>query len=417
MTIMIAGGGIAGLTLGLTLHQIGLPFHIFESTQEPKPLGVGLNLQPPAVRELFALGLKEVLDDIGVQTQDYGFFTRTGQEIWTEPRGRPAGYHWPQYSVHRGKLQMALLETLRNRCGDTCITFGAKARGYRVGASGAALEYHRLDRPETAFGDMLVGADGIHSAIRSQMYPKEGAPVWGGAIMWRGTSWAKPFLSGRSMVLIGNDTQRFVCYPISGPNAKTGHCLINWIAEATVDPSTHFEKEDWNRQVDITQFAPAFSKWNFGWIDVPGLIASATQVFEYPMIDREPVDQWTDGPVTLIGDAAHATYPVGSSGASQAILDARILAAEIRELGISNAAAIAYEKRVRPLANNVTLGNRGKSGPDAIMQIAEDRCRGDFSHLDEVLPREERAAHAASFKKLAGLSIEATNNAPPLISD
>ena len=324
MTILIAGGGIAGLTMGLTLHQAGIPFHIYESTRDPKPLGVGINLQPPAIRELFALGLENMLHDIGVQTQDYGFYTKTGVEIWTEPRGRHAGYNWPQYSVHRGRLQMALRSALYERCGEDCVTFGARAIAFENRADAAVLRYNTDTGSHEVSGDMLIGADGVHSRVRAQMYPREGAPVWGGAIMWRGTTLAKPFLSGRSMILAGNNPQRFVSYPISESDPDTGLSVINWIAEKTVDPDAHVEKEDWNRRVTVDRFAAAFADWNFGWIDVPGLIAEAQEVFEYPMVDREPVECWTDGRVTLIGDAAHATYPVGSSGASQAILDTRI---------------------------------------------------------------------------------------------
>ena len=415
MTVLIAGGGIAGLTLGLTLHQIGVPFQIFEATRDPKPLGVGINLQPPAIRELYALGLAPMLDQIGVQTEDYGFYTKTGVEIWTEPRGRHAGYNWPQYSVHRGQLQMALLAVVQERCGADCVTFGARALGFAQPGDQAVLRYSQDGETKEAIGQMVVGADGIHSAIRAQMYPSEGAPVWGGAIMWRGTTLARPFLGGRSMILAGHDTQRFVSYPISAPDPDTGLALINWIAEKTVDPNTDVAKEDWNRRVDVSRFDRDFADWDFGWINVPELIASAEAVFEYPMVDREPVEQWSDGAVTLIGDAAHATYPVGSSGASQAILDTRILASEMRTHGPSAAAALAYEARVRPLANRVTLANRGNGGPDAIMQMAEDRCAGDFSTLDEALPMAERAAHAAAFKKLAGLSVEATNDAPELL--
>lgn len=368
------------------------------------------------MRELYALGLEGMLERVGVQTRDYGFYTRTGVEIWTEPRGRHAGYNWPQYSVHRGQLQMALLEALQARCGGDCVTFGAKAQGFEVSAQGVTLRYVVDGTARTTTGDMLIGADGVHSAIRAQMYPAEGAPVWGGAIMWRGTSRATPFLSGASMILAGHDTQRFVAYPIGAPEPDMGLALINWIAERTVDPTRHFEKEDWNRRVDPSRFAADFAEWDFGWIDVPGLIGAAAEVYEYPMVDREPVGSWTEGPVTLIGDAAHATYPVGSSGASQAILDTRILAAEMRAHGPGHDAALAYEAHVRPGANAVTLANRGNGGPDAILQMAEDRCDGDFGRLDDALPYAEREAHAAAFKKMAGLGVEDTNSAATLLS-
>lgn len=416
MTVLIAGGGIAGLALGLTLHQIGQPFHIFERVKAPAPLGVGINLQPPAVRELFALGLADMLDQFGVQTRDYGFYTKTGVEIWTEPRGRYAGYNWPQYSVHRGKLQMALLSELQNRCGPDCISFDAQIVGFAPRANGVEAQVTGAQGTKNVQGKLLVGADGIHSAVRAQMYPGEGTPVWGGAIMWRGTSVAAPFLTGTSMILAGHDTQRFVSYPITEPDPHSGTAIINWIAEKTVDPNTHFEKEDWNRQVDASRFLPDFEGWDFGWINAPDLIRTAAEIFEYPMVDREPVDRWTMDGATLIGDAAHATYPVGSSGATQAILDARHLGAAILEHGVGMQGATAYEDKIRPLANAVTLANRGNGGPDAIMQMAEDRCLGDFSKLDSVLPIKERAAHAANFKRLAGLSVSATNDAPPIIT-
>ena len=416
MTILICGAGIAGLTLGLSLHQVGVPFRIFERVTDPKPLGVGINLQPNAVRELFDCGLEGVLDQIGVRTKDYGFYTRTGIEIWTEPRGTYAGYNWPQFSVHRGRLQMSLLEALAKRAGPDCISTGHRLTYFENTSTSVNAYFQTADGVVKAGGDMLVGADGIHSAVRKTMYPEEGAPVWGGAIMWRGTTLAEPFLSGASMILAGNNSQRFVSYPISGPDAKSGLASINWIAEKSVDPNSAVSKEDWNREVGVEQFLSDFENWNFGWLNVPWIIERAEKVYEYPMVDREPVNRWTIGPVTMIGDAAHATYPVGSSGASQAIVDARILTSKIAKLGPGHQAAIAYEEIVRPMANAVTIANRGSGGPDAIMQMAEDRCAGDFSKIDDKLPIEERKAHALQFKRLAGLTIEELNAKPSLIT-
>jgi len=311
---------------------------------------------------------------------------------------------------------MRLLDEVLARCGDDAVAFGCAAKRYKMDAGDVTVQFDTAQGERRTTGEMLIAADGVHSAIRKQMYPGEGPPVWGGGVMWRGTTVAEPFLSGASMILAGNDTQRFVCYPITKRDEVTGKAVLNWIAEKTVDPSAVIETADWNRQVNPERFYGDFEAWNFGWIDVPGLIREAEAVFEYPMVDLEPVARWTDGPVTLIGDAAHATYPVGSSGASQAILDARILGAAIVEHGTGQTAAEQYESRVRPLANGVTLANRGRGGPDAIMQIAEDRCGGDFSLLDRALPMEERKAHADGFKKLAGLTIEDTNGQPPLIA-
>lgn len=416
MTILISGAGIAGLTLGLTLHQIGVPFRIFERVRKLEPLGVGINLQPHAVRELTEMGLAPILDGVGLRTQEYGFYTRTGQQIWSEPRGAAAGYNWPQFSVHRGQLQMALADALIQRAGPDCIAPGHKLRTFQTTSSGVTANFEAPDGPKAVEGNLLIGADGIHSAVRAQCYPNEGPPVWGGAIMWRATTQARPFLSGASMILAGNDTQRFVAYPITAPDPQTGLATLNWIAEKRVDPSTQASKEDWNRAVSTDAFRGDFEGWRFDWLDIPALIDGAETVYEYPMVDREPVARWTFGNATLIGDAAHATYPVGSSGASQAIVDARILGAAIKTLGPCDVAAQRFEAQVRPKANAVTLANRAQGGPDGIMQIAEDRCGGDFTKLDTALPRPERAEHAARYKALAGFSVAEMNARPSILT-
>lgn len=414
MTVLIPGAGIAGLTLGLTLHQIGVPFRIYEKTAELTPLGVGINLQPNAVRELFDLGLEPMLERIGVRTREYGFYSKSGREIWVESRGTWAGYHWPQYSVHRGQLQMALLAALIERAGPGSVVAGHRATGFENVDDEAVLYLEDDTGNKSINGELIVAADGIHSAIRKQMYPDEGAPIWNGAVLWRGTTNARPFRTGASMALAGHDSQRIVVYPISAPDPKSGLALINWIAELRVDPEKGWRKEDWNRAADLRDFLPAFEDWKFAWLDVPALIKGATKVFEYPMVDRDPIDRWTDGRTTLIGDAAHPTYPVGSNGASQAIVDARIIGASILAHGVSPRALTAFEKKVRPESRKVILANRG-SGPDAIMQMVEDRCGGVFENIDDVIPNDELAAHAASYKAMAGFGIEELNARPATI--
>ena len=414
MTVLIAGAGIAGLSLGLTLHQIGVPFRIYESVPALQPLGVGINLQPSAVRELFDLGLQAELEALGVKTRSYGFHTKSGREIWTEPRGTWAGYHWPQYSVHRGAFQMMLYRTLIQRAGADSVVTNSRATGFTTADGKAALHLQTASGRSSVEGRLIVAADGIHSAIRHQMYPDEGAPIWAGAILWRGTSQAKPFLNGGAMVLAGHDHQRFVAYPISGSGPQTGLATINWIAEIRVHPGKGWNKEDWNRAADKADFLPAFEGWQFDWLNVPGLIRSADKVFEYPMVDRDPIPRWTDGRVTLMGDAAHPTFPVGSNGATQAIVDARLIGAALRDHGVGPEALLAYEAFARPRTQAVILANRG-SGPDAVMQWVEDLCGGEFAQIGDVIPHDQLAAHAAKYKQLAGFSIEALNAQLPLI--
>ncbi|OBY25363.1 flavin-dependent oxidoreductase [Leisingera sp. JC1] len=411
MSILIAGGGIAGLTLGLTLHQIGVPFRIFEAARELKPMGVGINLQPNAVRELFDLGLEAELDAIGVRTRQLGFYSKLGKTIWEEPRGLGAGYAWPQYSVHRGELQMMLHRTLVQRAGPGCVETGARAAGFENTEDGAAL---LLADGRRIGGSLVVAADGIHSALRAQMVPDEGAPIWNGRILWRATTRAPAFKGGAAMAMIGHDHLRLVAYPISSPDAD-GRVTMNWIAEKSFDPSAPWRKEDWNRPADITEFLPDFEDWRFDWIDVPALIRGAEAVYEYPMVDRNPLARWTYGHVTLMGDAAHPTYPVGSNGASQAIVDARVIGAKLLAQGVTAAALEAYEAEVRPVTTAVGLANRAGGGPDGVLQRVEDLCGGGFADITEVIPHAELAAHAAKYKSIAGFSIEELNARPATI--
>ncbi|MDK3017784.1 flavin-dependent oxidoreductase [Pseudodonghicola flavimaris] len=414
MTILIAGAGIAGLSLGLTLHQIGLPFRIYESAAQIRPLGVGINLQPNAVRELFDLGLEAELDAIGVRTRQLGFYSKLGHTIWEEPRGQRAGYAWPQFSVHRGALQMMLYHAVIARAGSEAVVTGARATGFETGEDGAVLI---LADGSRVAGDLIIAADGIHSALRAQMYPAEGAPIWDGRILWRATTQAPNFKGGGAMVMIGHDSLRAVAYPISAADPETGLVTMNWIAEKRFDPSGDWRREDWNRAARIAEFLPDFEDWRFGWIDLPALITGAAEVFEYPMVDRDPLPRWTEGRVTLMGDAAHPTYPVGSNGASQAIIDARVIGAKLLEHGPSVAALQAYEAEMRPLTTAVGLANRAGGGPDAVLQWIEDRCGGDFERIEDVIPMEDLAAHAARFKSIAGFSVEALNAKPPIIPE
>jgi 2-polyprenyl-6-methoxyphenol hydroxylase-like FAD-dependent oxidoreductase len=413
MTILIAGSGIAGLTLGLTLHQIGVPFHICESAPELKPMGVGINLQPNAVRELMDLGLSQELDNIGVRTRQLGFYTKLGKTIWEEPRGLEAGYAWPQYSVHRGALQMMLYEALIARAGPGCISTGARAAGFENTKDGATL---LLADGRRMGGKLLIAADGIHSALRKQMYPNEGEPIWNGRILWRATTQGPVWNGGGAMCMIGHNALRMVAYPISDPD-ENGIATINWIAEKSFDPDSAWKKEDWNRAADINDFVGDFEDWRFDWIDVPGLIRGADVVYEYPMVDRDPLEKWTDGAVTLMGDAAHPTYPVGSNGASQAILDARLIGVALLNRGVSGAALEAYEAQVRPLTTNVGLANRTAGGPDAVLQMIEDLCAGDFNTIEDVVSKKSLAEHAAKYKSIAGFSIEDLNARPRTIAE
>ncbi len=409
MTVLIAGGGIAGLSLGLTCHQIGVPFRVFESVSQIRPLGVGINLQPSAVRELVDLGLEPQLAQIGVRTRDYGMYTKKGLHIWTEPRGTWAGYRWPQYSVHRGRLHMLLHEELIRRAGADSVVCGWAATGFdNVGEEAVLHLRDATGQTRTEHGDLLLGADGIHSAIRRQIAPGEGDPVWGGAVLWRGTTRAKPFKTGASMVMIGYSGLRFVSYPISAIDPESGLATINWIANLNYEPGQAWNKEDWNREARLEDFLPKFEGMRFDWLDVPSLVRGADKIFEYPMVDRDPLQRWIVGRTSLMGDAAHAAYPVGSNGAGSAIIDARKLGRAFLDHGLTPAALQAFEAEMRPITARITLTNR-VAGPDQILDVVEERCGGQFDTIEDVIPHQELAEHAATYKRIAGFGIQETN--------
>ena len=415
--VLIAGGGIGGMALALTLHQIGVPCSVFESVAELQPLGVGINLQPNAVRELYDLGLgTKVLDTIGIQAREWALVGRNGNDVYAEPRGLFAGYRWPQYSVHRGQLQMLLYRTVLERLGPGAVRLGHRVTGYRQHDGGVTAvvqtrDGQTLDVP----GRLLVAADGLHSAVRAQMHPQQPPIQWGGAILWRGITPGVPIRSGASFVGVGSARHRVVLYPISQPNAASGLATINWIAEITVDNRGGWTQGDWNRRVALDEFAHHFDGWNFGWLDVPALLRGAKEIFEYPMIDRDPVPTWVDGRVALLGDAAHVMYPTGSNGASQAIIDARVLGAALLSHGVGPDALRAYDDKLCADISALVLRNRS-AGPFGLLNLLDDRCGGVFDDIEQVIPAAEREAFMARYKAAAGLAIEALNAAPPTIA-
>ncbi|MDM0037192.1 flavin-dependent oxidoreductase [Variovorax sp. J22P271] len=415
--VLIAGGGIGGIALALTLHQIGVPCIVFEAVPELQPLGVGINLQPNAVRELYDLGFDaRMLDTIGIQAREWALLGRNGNEIYTEPRGLLAGYRWPQYSVHRGQLQMLLYRAALERLGPGAIRLGHRVTGYRRHAEGVtALVETRDGRRLEVDGPLLVAADGLHSAVRAQMHPAQPPIQWGGAIMWRGTAQGVPIRSGASFVGVGSLRHRVVLYPISPPDPATGLATINWIAEITVDNAKGWTQGDWNRRVALDEFIHHFEGWNYDWLDVPAMLRGASEVFEYPMIDRDPVPSWVDGGVALLGDAAHVMYPVGSNGASQAIVDARVLGAALLAHGVNPAALQAYDDKLCGDISALVLRNRG-AGPFGILGLVDERCGGVFDDIDQVIPAAEREAFMARYKAAAGFAIETLNAAPPTIA-
>ena len=404
MEVIIVGAGIGGLTLALTLHRAGIAARVFESAPEIAPLGAGINVLPHASKELCALGLESALTQAAVETREAVFYNRFGQLIYREPLGRDAGYASPQFSIHRGDLQLLLFEACRN--GWEWIGSSLGWRCVRFEQDGSGVTIHFVDAvtgvtlaPQRA--DAAVGCDGLHSVVRKQLHPNEGEPRYSGVNMWRGvTPWA-PFLSGASMVRAGWLAHgKMVIYPIRDNIDAHGRQLVNWVAE--IETPKHRDRRDWNRPGSVDDFIAAYADWHFDWLDVPAMIRSTENVLEYPMIDQDPLPWWTDGRVTLLGDAAHPMLPRGSNGAGQAILDARSLAdALVAHRGDPAAALKAYEAARLPATTSVVLANRA-SPPDAIIREVYLRT-GDrpFERIEDVISADELRAISDGYKRIA----------------
>lgn len=407
MQIVIAGAGIGGLTLALMLHRRGIGCRIYESAQELRPLGVGINLLPHAVSEIEQLGLMPELAERAIETSQLHYYNKLGQPIWREPRGLQAGYPLPQFSVHRGEFQMLLAQAVRDRLGADAIVPGMVLESASQDAAGVHAQFRRRadNAVQTVHGDILVGADGIHSALRRQLHPVGDDPRFSGRMLWRAVTEAPPYLDGRSMFMAGHQDQKFVCYPISEPLRKQGRSLINWIAELAI-PGAELPATDWNRKVDKSVFADRFADWRWDWIDIPAIIDGAEAIYEFPLVDRDPLPRWTRGRITLLGDAAHPMYPIGSNGSAQAILDARCLAdwlgeAERGKARLAEIALLEYEAERLPRTAGIVLRNR-LNGPEQVMQMAEERAPQGFADINDVISGEELAAVSLRYKQLAG---------------
>lgn len=403
MKITIAGAGIAGCVAGMLLADQGHDVQVFEAVPQLSPLGVGINVLPHAVSVLDRLGLADTLESRGIATGELVYYNRHGQRIWGEPRGRHAGYPVPQVSIHRGTLQMTLFDALRARLGEERIHTGHKLVSASDGSPATAIFGRPAGDTIAVESDLLIAADGIHSTLRRQRYPDEGLPRYGGRILWRAVTRAKPFLTGATMIMAGYQDVKFVAYPLDLPGAD-GLQTINWIAELTHEQMP--ERENWNKEGDKADFAAPFAGWDFGWLDVPGLIAGAERVFEFPLVDRDPLPRWSFGATTLLGDAAHPMYPIGSNGASQGILDADALVRALAEHRDPQEALAAYEAERLPATAKIVLANRG-NGPEQCMQMAEERAPQGFARVEDVFAEGELEGIAARYKAVAGFSKEA----------
>ena len=396
--ILIIGGGIGGLTFALELHARGLTCKVFEATAEFKPLGVGINMLPHAIRVLTKLGLEKTLSARGVEAKEFAYFNRHGQLIYAEPCGQYAGYEYPHFSIHRADLHELLYKAVLDRLGAKSVFFGHKCIGVEQNADSVNV---RFDNLESKNGAVAVACDGFHSSVRKQFYPREGKPHFGGINMWRGVTRRNPFLSGASVTRIGTVKRgKMTIYPIR--NFDDGTQLINWNTE---QPRNDHGLNDWATPGHISDFIKPFETWNFEWLNIPDLFFGAEFIVEYPMVDREPVDRWSWGRVTLLGDAAHPMYPRGGNGGAQAILDAECLARILSEEEYFEVALLKYEEARLEATRKIVLTNRTQP-PDFIIETVENLTKGKpFNKIEDVIDPIELAAISDRYKDIANYNI------------
>jgi 2-polyprenyl-6-methoxyphenol hydroxylase-like FAD-dependent oxidoreductase len=400
MHVLIAGGGVGGLALALMLHQRGIACTVLEAAAEVKPLGVGINTLPHAIRELAALDLLPALDAVAIRTRELRYLNRFGQEIWKEPRGIWAGHDVPQFSIHRGHLHQVLWQAAKARLPAGALLNNARLQGFTQNSTGVTVH---LTDGRSLSGDVLIGADGIHSTIRATLHPHDGGIRWNGIQMWRGAVEWPAFEGGDTMIVAGDMKEKLVLYPIA-PGASAATRLTNWVVCAQIGDASKPppRREDWSRPGQLDEVLAHVARFRIPFLDVAALVRATPEFWEYPMCDRDPLPFWTQGRVTLLGDAAHPMYPVGSNGASQAVLDARCLA-DLLAAQAPEAALAAYSAERLPKTAEIVRANR-KGGPERVVDEVSARAPDGFAQLEDVISREELAAIAGGYAQMAGFA-------------
>ncbi len=407
---LIVGAGIGGLATALACHQRGIECEVYEQSPAVRELGVGINILPNAVRELRDLRLLDRLDRVGVRTYELFYLNRFGQEVWHELRGMDAGHDVSQFSIHRGHLQGVLYGAVTERLGESAVRTGRRLtrfedEGGRVVARFEDGSGRQVGRSE---GDLLIGADGIRSTVRATLNPTEGDPLWNGPVLWRGTRDWPVFLTGRSMLVAGGLEAKVVVYPI-GPGETSGTRLTNWALIGVPERRSDRWLGDWSRPGSWDELRGFVEPFRVGQVDVLAMTSGTPVFYEYPLCDREPLARWSRGRVTLLGDAAHPMYPVGSNGATQAIVDARCLADRVADLGPQEGLA-AYDQERRPATAAIVRSNRS-GGPEGVIDAVERLAPDGFDDIEAVLPYAERERIVRGYAKASGFAAPAPANA------
>ena len=406
--IAVIGAGPGGLVTALRLHQQGITPTIYETVPELKPLGVGVDIKVYGVKEIEELGLLEEFRAMSVDAVDSIFFNHYGQEIYAEKCGVHMGYEHEQRFVHRGYLQMMFYDKVLERIGAERVILGAKVVSYEQDADGVTLTVeHRDGRTEQVRHDAVIAADGIKSAVRAQMHPELAAPHYSGITMYRGTTLRDPIRDGHTILHVGDPRiSTMIIYPIADDFEGTGKQLINWVVEVEAEETI----EDWNQIGSTEDIIPLYETANLEFLNIQQLIADAREVYLFPLIRHDPLDNWVDGRVVLLGDAAHAMYPRGGNGVCQAFLDARVIAEKLAEHDDPHHAFVAYDAARRESVNRIIMSMRGE-GYEVVRRWVAERTDGkpleSREQIEEILPLAEADELFSNYHRMVGQPLRA----------